>query len=272
MLIRRNQADLTTAQRRDFTDAVLALKRRGEYDTFVRIHRDVMSADADAGPRVAHRTPSFLAWHRQFLLLFERALQQVNATVTLPYWDWTVARHPTSSPWTAQFLGGNGQATTGQVLDGPFAYSTGAWTLNVRSDTRPYLRRQLGVGTSLPTVSELRAVMGLIPYDSPPYNSASATGFRNHLEGWRGANLHNRVHNWVGGTMSTGDSPNDPCFWLHHCFLDKLWADWQATHPTQSYLPSSPTVHVIALNDRMPPWLTMRPRDVLDHRLFYRYA
>ena len=22
-------------------------------------------------------------------------------------------------------------------------------------------------------------------------------------------------------------SPNDPLFWLHHCYIDKLWAEWQ---------------------------------------------
>jgi len=23
-------------------------------------------------------------------------------------------------------------------------------------------------------------------------------------------------------------SPNDPIFWLHHCFVDKIWYDWQS--------------------------------------------
>lgn len=29
--------------------------------------------------------------------------------------------------------------------------------------------------------------------------------------------------------MGGGASPTDPLFWLHHSFIDKLWADWQAS-------------------------------------------
>ncbi len=42
---------------------------------------------------------------------------------------------------------------------------------------------------------------------------------------------HGQVHNVVGGAMSTSRSPADPTFWLHHSFIDKLWADWQAAKP-----------------------------------------
>ena len=42
-----------------------------------------------------------------------------------------------------------------------------------------------------------------------------------------GSQLHNRVHLWVGGNMAPMTSPNDPVFFLHHCFVDKAWADWQ---------------------------------------------
>jgi tyrosinase len=38
---------------------------------------------------------------------------------------------------------------------------------------------------------------------------------------------HNAVHRAVGGTMRTSGSPGDPLFWLHHGFVDKIWADWQ---------------------------------------------
>ncbi len=31
---------------------------------------------------------NFLAWHRQYLRQLERRLQQVDAGVTIPYWDW----------------------------------------------------------------------------------------------------------------------------------------------------------------------------------------
>jgi Common central domain of tyrosinase len=38
--------------------------------------------------------------------------------------------------------------------------------------------------------------------------------------------LHGLVHNAVGGTMATASSPAEPLFWLHHAFVDRLWARW----------------------------------------------
>jgi hypothetical protein len=60
-------------------------------------------------------------------------------------------------------------------------------------------------------------------------------------------------------------SPNDPVFWLHHCYVDKLWADWQAMHPNEEpYLPPSGAAPGHNLTDRMPPWNEKRPADVLN--------
>ncbi|MGA5419745.1 tyrosinase MelC2 [Streptomyces lavendulocolor] len=271
MTVRKNQAQLTAAEKRSFVNAVLELKRTGRYDMFVTTHNAFIMSDTDDGDRVGHRSPSFLPWHRRYLLDFERALQAVDPTVALPYWDWTVDRTPRASLWAPDFLGGTGRARDGQVMDGPFARSTNRWTVSVRVDGRDFLRRALGAGgRQLPTRAEVDAVLAMETYDMPPWNSAS-DGFRNHLEGWRGANLHNRVHVWVGGQMGTGVSPNDPVFWLHHAFIDKLWADWQARHPRSAYLPAAGTPNVVDLNDTMRPWNDVTPADMLDHTRHYTY-
>ena len=39
--------------------------------------------------------------------------------------------------------------------------------------------------------------------------------------------LHNEVHVRIGGTMRFHNSANAPEFFLHHAFVDKIWADWQ---------------------------------------------
>jgi hypothetical protein len=50
--------------------------------------------------------------------------------------------------------------------------------------------------------------------------------------------LHDPVHRWVGGNMGFASSPNDPVFFLHHCYLDLLWERWKHQHPTiEPYLP-----------------------------------
>ncbi|WMX47337.1 tyrosinase family protein [Streptomyces roseicoloratus] len=271
MTVRKNQATLTADEKRRFVAALLELKRSGRYDAFVTTHNAFIMGDTDTGDRVGHRSPSFLPWHRRFLLEFEQALQSVDATVALPYWDWTADRTSRSSLWAPDFLGGTGRARDGQVLDGAFARSGNRWTINVRVDGRDYLRRDLGAGgRQLPTRAEVDSVLAMETYDTAPWNSASE-GFRNHLEGWRGVNLHNRVHVWVGGQMATGVSPNDPVFWMHHAFVDKLWAEWQARHPKSPYLPAAGTPNVVDLHDTMRPWNDVTPADMLDHRAHYTF-
>ncbi|MEK9520735.1 tyrosinase family protein [Streptomyces venezuelae] len=271
MTVRKNQATLTADEKRRFVAALVELKRSGRYDAFVTTHNAFIMSDTDTGDRVGHRSPSFLPWHRRFLIEFEQALQSVDPTVNLPYWDWTADRTSRSSLWAPDFLGGTGRARDGQVLDGAFARSGNRWTISVRVDSRDYLRRDLGAGgRQLPTRAEVDSVLAMQTYDTAPWNSSS-DGFRNHLEGWRGVNLHNRVHVWVGGQMGTGVSPNDPVFWLHHAFIDKLWADWQARHPRSPYLPAAGTPNVVDLGDTMRPWNDVTPADMLDHTRHYTF-
>ncbi|MGR8006939.1 tyrosinase MelC2 [Streptomyces hypolithicus] len=271
MTVRKNQAQLTSEEKRRFVDALHALKRDGRYDTFITTHNAFIMSDTDDGDRVGHRSPSFLPWHRRFLIQFEQALQSVDASVAVPYWDWTADRTAASSLWAADFLGGTGRGRDGQVMDGPFAASSGAWSVTVRVDGRTYLRRTLGTnGRQLPTRAEVDSVLAMPTYDAAPWNSAS-DGFRNHLEGWRGVNLHNRVHVWVGGQMATGASPNDPVFWMHHVFIDKLWSQWQQRHPSSPYLPAASTPNVVGLGDTMRPWNDVTPADMLDHTPHYTY-
>lgn len=271
MTVRKSVAALTPDEKRAFVNAVLELKRTGVYDRYVNAHNYYLMSDSDFGPRIGHRTPSFLPWHRRFLLDFEASLQRVDRNVALPYWDWTADRTPNSPVWASDFMGGSRRGRDGQVLDGPFARTGGRWPVTVGVDRRDYLRRVLGSGVpQLPTRAEVDAVLAMPVYDTAPWNSSSS-GFRNHLEGWRGANLHNRVHVWVGGHMATAASPNDPVFWLHHAFVDKLWADWQARNPQAGYLPASRTQNVIDLRGVLPPWNNVTPADMLDHRRFYTF-
>ncbi|WP_328296530.1 tyrosinase family protein [Streptomyces sp. NBC_00435] len=274
MTVRKNQANLTQDEKNRFTSAVLALKSSGRYDAFVSTHSDFIMSDTDQGERVGHRSPSFLPWHRRFLIEFETALQSVDPSVALPYWDWTVDREPTSSLWAPDFLGGTGREEDRQVMDGPFGATKGAWPITGGIDERDFLRRSLGGGLPLPARQEVDVALAVDIYDVAPWNSASRGGFRNTLEGWRafrGTGIHNRVHTWIGGNMSTGASPNDPAFWLHHAFIDKLWAQWQQLHPASEYLPGSATPNVVSLHDTMRPWNDVTPADMLDHTRFYTY-
>lgn len=312
MGLRKNQANLTAAEKTAFVNAVLALKNNvpsqmglaNRYDDYVQVHMNSMMAATDTAAGWAHQGPAFLAWHREFLRHFELDLQNIDPTVTIPYWEWTINQDPTGfwpgSPFTNDFMGGDGDLPDGKVNTGPFAFSTGHWSLNVTDpdDVSVYLRREFGriqqnshlLAPTLPTMVQLEVALSETLYDISPWDWTSASGLRNRLEGWirsgTGPNdsppqLHNRVHVWVGGTMLGMTSLNDPIFWLNHCNIDRQWAIWQLRHPAaEKYLPISgaPTGH--NLNDTMvffsegpAPWPeTSTPASVVNHHaLGYRY-
>jgi tyrosinase len=273
MPVRRNASTLTAGERSAFVAAVLELKRRGGYDALVQIHFDRMTADG-GGQRVGHQSPSFLPWHRRYLLDFERRLQAINPAVTVPYWNWTIDRTPTASLWNADFLGGDGRAGDRRVVTGPFAYSTGRWPLTVRVDSRPYLVRSMGMETpTLPTAAQLATVLQKTPYDTAPWTESSTVGFRAALEGFGTPNLHNMVHVWMGGHMLQTVSPNDPVFFLHHAFIDKCWSDWCVRQQAAGrYLPTGNTAGVIDVNELLPPWNDTTPANLVDHTPYYTYS
>jgi tyrosinase len=284
---RKDVSTLTSAEKRRFVAALLEIKRRGEYDEFVRTHIEFFVPDGEYGLRSAHMAPSFLPWHRQFLLELEKALRRVDSSVSVPYWDWTRNRTATSAPWTKDLLGGNGRRSDHQVTTGPFAYGTGNWTIKEGVTDGEFLTRDLGRARdpmALPTRSELESALAEPVYDFSPWDSTLTKGFRNKLEGWgtgRGTvswRNHNRVHRWVGGVMLGGASVNDPVFWLHHAFVDLQWSRWQSRHRGARYLPATPPGpgsrqhgQIIARREKMPPW-DVTPESLEDVSRIYRYA
>jgi hypothetical protein len=276
LYVRKDQSTLTQAEKDAFVNAVKQLKNTfidgskiSVYDQFVQEHYDAFAAGQ------AHGGPAFLAWHREFLLQFEQALQTVDPTVTIPYWDFTVDNSPSSSLWDKKFLGGNGDPNDSNIVkSGPFRQ--GQWTLLYGG---PDLQRNFGVSaTSLPTADDVQAAFQATYYDVFPYDRGSPVdqSFRNNVEGFNhpsgDAELHNRVHNWIGGSMlSINSSPEDPVFWLLHANIDRLWAQWQAANPTDGYDPESGAATGHNLRDPMTPF-GVTPESVLDHyALGYRY-
>jgi hypothetical protein len=114
------------------------------------------------------------------------------------------------------------------------------------------LGRALG-GATLPTPQQVQTTLAHGTYDA----------FWPDLEGI----IHNPPHNWVGGAMATAASPRDPVFYLHHCWIDLLWAQWQLQHLGAPFVSSGAGA---GLNDAMQPWATT-PADVMNHRTINLY-
>jgi len=85
---------------------------------------------------------------------------------------------------------------------------------------------------------------------------ASATTYNDVREQIEGGG-HASVHVNTGGDMAQMRSPNDPIFWSHHGFIDKMWNDFQHRNGWSNYWsyngPNSDGTQA-ALTDVMRPW------------------
>ncbi len=248
---RLNFNNLAPAARDRFLEAVLKLKAAmvpgrdfSVYDQFTALHASVMGVRAPGEAslvNMGHQNIGFLPWHREFLRRFEKALQAQVPGVTLPYWEWPDARNGTSL-FTTAGMGPSrfAQSTTGPVT-GLFAFSKPAgapawfpaalpgWRVHVNLRLPQFgLNEILLRGSSdddWPAAANTIQTLENLNQTSPTANPYWA--FWRFLES--GARMHNTGHNVVGGHMSNPFfSPNDPIFWLHHCYIDRVWARWQA--------------------------------------------
>ena len=171
------------------------------YDRLIRLHSDHFDHGIHGGS-----STFFLPWHRWYILSLENLLRQIDCKVTVPYWDWSLESQvwTNSIVWNAQCgLGGNGRP----VRTGPFRPSV--W---MAPNGRPLTRSFNGVLPDCASVA-IAQRMGVPQFASWHRFIAS--------------NLHNNFHCNMGGAMCTAQAANDPVFFFHHGFLDKLWADWQ---------------------------------------------
>jgi len=268
--------------KKHLADGFNALKRDNTYDAYVELH--VRSG--------VHKGPGFGPWHRRFIDRFEADLLRVAPGLPgLPYWPWdrdqALPGGPASSAlWTDGYVGPNGDPARGhRVLSGPFGWwRARVWnpvtrTFETRSSTGLVRRLgQYGGGTRLPNrqeVADLLTGSSYGTYDAAPWNETSK-GFRPGLEGKPGAPpLHNQVHRFVDGDMLTLASPNDPVFFLHHCYVDYLWWQWQSQPsrtPLESYRPVTGGPPGQNLNDVLPGFPGVTVRQVLDLRGRHTYV
>ncbi len=293
MNVRKNAASLSDAEWRRFMQAVVKLKHTfyagsdlSLYDQFVAIHVAVRGLGGAQSGDGAHNGAAFLAWHREYIRRFEKALQLVDPQVSLPYWNWGLGPlSDTTSLFVDNRIGplGSGGNSGFEIVSGYLARTPNSinplgWVIH------PQLRvqgaglqrnRSLDTGPGWPTAVGIGNVLGQVVFQL----------FRPGLEG---APNHNTVHNRMGRDMAAASSPNDPIFFLHHCQVDRIWAKWQVDHPGgANYNPLGSGGQGHRLNDRMWPWdggdsettraVTellpglaatdiVQPVDILDHR------
>lgn len=231
---RKDQASLSPAEQTAFRNAIVRLVEEGKYLELTQDHMDMShNMHGSMGEVGLYR---FLAWHRRYLLEFERELQRVDALLRpaateklgIPYWRW----QDFFPVWLVGFLPAKDP-------------NTGLTPPPRKNSPPPPKANAADIDTIVNQFSiQITGLAGENDY----------TKFTYGIEGWglrpNGTKLpaHNHGHSWIGGIMNnTSTSPTDPMFWLHHAEIDRLWQVWRVANPTSAPL--------LTGSDRiMDPW------------------
>ncbi len=209
--IRKEIRNLSSAERDAFFNGFVNLMNSGQLDDMIWKHTNLNNGFANN----VHYTPLFLPWHRLFLKELEDKLKIItnNVNFSIPYWDWTIdSQNPYNSPLLTKDYFGETNTVTGRVEN--WKYNTDSY-FNVRVPSIKPLQRFYKQNY---TFTHKLIVASLLN------TSYSFSKMATNLENIPHAN----VHNFFNGDMNTLYSPNDPIFWMHHAFVDKLWYDWQS--------------------------------------------
>ncbi|HYS66792.1 MAG TPA: tyrosinase family protein [Paraburkholderia sp.] len=148
-----------------------------------------------------HRQPYFLAWHRGYLYYLERQIRLVSGDS-----DFTL-------PYWDWFTNPNVPAEFTDTASGNPLYCP-------RLNTNVY------------------SALDLSPFSPSVVNfqRGTANSFEEKFE----SAPHNPVHNIIGNSMATMQSPRDPIFYLHHANVDRLWHAWALPDGRTMPAPSDP--------------------------------
>jgi len=133
-----------------------------------------------------HGAPYFLAWHRGYLYHFERQLRIASGDASLCLPYWDY-----------------------------YSYATLPAEFTDPASNNPLYRQRLGANVG--------AALDLAPFAPSVFNfeRGTANAFEPRIE-----DIHNPIHDLIGGVMSTMQSPLDPIFYLHHASIDRLTHAW----------------------------------------------
>ncbi|KNG83998.1 hypothetical protein ANOM_007775 [Aspergillus nomiae NRRL 13137] len=252
---------LTDTEKHEFIEAELCLMQHppvtGLVENATNVWDEFANIHITQGNNI-HNVGQFLPWHRYYVRAHELALQNLcNYTGAHPYWDeltdltnGNVADSPIFDPDTG--FGGNGTGGKGCVSDGPFKDIV----LHMSSHHQRGDSFCLSRGLSQSSL-EMEAAS----------NVETCFGYANYTDAWQCYNgyTHAGGHRAVGGLMSHPiDSINEPLFFMHHAYLDKLWWEWQlADYPRRLF--------DMGGNNTAPQWfidaadLSQPGADILDY-------
>ena len=251
--VRKNANTILPEERDRFLNAFVSFAQSGNYQTFIEMH------DENTLNQM-HGRSAFLPWHRNYVLDLERHLQQIDASVTIPYWNF---QEPAPNVFSLDFAGLPPTSGTG-----PMQYS----------QLNPLNRWKLKNFPPLIRIPDpkfnTQKGKALVENESTTLGRNPAFADFTPIE----INPHGNAHTSFAGVSPINlpaTAPQDPLFFLLHCNVDRIWAAWQVNitgnsrfdgttpdgYNTTSRIYNNPTIGDF-INDTMWPWnnVTGSPR------------
>lgn len=213
-------------------------------NAFIKLHEQYHFPDGVSGwfkqdqihqKTHVHGGPSFLPWHRELCNQFEFLLRKVEPGISLHYWDF-------SEDLEINLLGENGLFGASQGMVGPpldILHNKGVEE-GSRGNRDPDDPTAPPQDPTLPPRDITREVGVFVPFPfaiSDDEIVKSGDIFEGQEVDWRDQyglfslaleRVHNDAHSYFGGTIATDHQAfEDPCVFLLHSNIDRLWASWQ---------------------------------------------
>jgi tyrosinase len=205
--IRKNANTLNDNERKRFRTALATLNNHGmgKFSDFRKIH-------GPEGYYEEHERAGFLPWHRAFILDLERELQNIDPSVTLPYWKFD---EPAPHVFDPEFMG---VADPGDI-NGIVQFSAANPLQFFTTDGTPAVARPTLFKTQTEPANVMREAATLLLGEQ-----SQLFGRFRRME----INPHGSAHMNFGGFLrDPTTAAKDPLFFLLHTYVDRLWAKWQ---------------------------------------------
>jgi len=222
---RKEWSTLTQTERNLYINGFKQLADQGKIQELSQTH------DSSA----LHGSAYFLPWHRAYIMVLEDAIRALPGyqCFAMPYWDWTNEPTPleVSEGETLVIMSsGLGDDSDGECQNSGSVFDEGKYEPQ-SSSYRNSNGQKCMVRNVDYTAFATSPGVGYCWFATPS-DIMSLIGGTNRYETFDGgleygSGMHGSVHICISGNMGTFYSPDDPVFWLHHTFIDYIWALWQ---------------------------------------------
>lgn len=260
--VRKEIRDMSDDELNAYFSAMWTMKETGrqdnrdyllKYDDFVAHH---MIASANSTQDQAHEYASFMIWHSMLVMEMEIALQSIDPTITIPYWNWTIDQQledpATSIVFSDKYFGSpntdnlyivdNGPLANFPICNTPLDYVSwqspyGYLRSTDNYNSAGYVTRMMGESGVLASTTDVN--LCLVQQNFSAFwicmwgvygTEVNASTIHAGVHAYLGGMVVNSVGDmWEGDMIDFDASPNDPIWYSHHAMIDKIWYQWRAT-------------------------------------------